>query len=187
MPFFEYVPLLFGGCNSLLNTTQTVVEHDIEIRLPVIPFHIERLAGYSEQLVQGFSEPVELSAHGFVLGCAGRRIAPLGLQRKVHQDLVVLGVGLCVGFLESVIFPLAVAGHHNPATGRNLDGEHVPTPASLDKEERFFALFRSSHGEWRGQRRDGGELRQLLGYGYQREPVCRGKCLEGRRDPSGGW
>lgn len=103
MPFLKYVPLFFGGGNSLLNTTQTIVEHDIEIRFPVIPFHIERLAGYSEQLVQGFSEPVELPAHGLVLGCAGRRIAPLGLQRKVHQDLVVLGVGLGVGFLESVM------------------------------------------------------------------------------------
>ena len=167
MPFFEYVQLLFGGGNSLLNTTQIVVEHDIEIRLPVIPFHIERLAGYSEQLVQGFSEPVELPAHGLTLRCAGRWIAPPGLQRKVHQDLVVLGVGPGVGFLESVILPLAVAGRHDPTAWGNLDGEHVPTPAGLDKEELFFALFRSSHGEWRGQRGDGGELRQLLGYGYQ--------------------
>lgn len=116
MPFFEYVQLLFGGGNSLLNTTQIVVEHDIEIRLPVIPFHIERLAGYSDQLVQGFSEPVELPAHGLTLRCAGRWIAPPGLQRKVHQDLVVLGVGPGVGFLESVILPLAVAGRHDPAT-----------------------------------------------------------------------
>ena len=81
MPFFEYVRLLFGSDNSLPNTTQIVVEHDIEIRSPVIPFHIERLAWDAEQLVQGFSEPVELPAHGLVLGCAGRWIAPLGLQR----------------------------------------------------------------------------------------------------------
>jgi hypothetical protein len=138
MPFFEYIPLLFGGGNSLLNSTQILVEHDYEIRFPVIPFYVERLAWYSDQLVQSFSEPVELPTHGFVLGFAGRRIVPLGLQRKVHLDLVVLGVGPGVGFLESVVFPLAVAGRHDPAPGRNLDGEHVPTPARLDKEELFF-------------------------------------------------
>ena len=77
-----------------------------------------------------------------------------------------------------MVFPLAVAGRHDPATGRTLDGEHVPTPARLDKEELFSIQPRG----WSGQREDGGELGQLLGCEYQRQPVYRGKCLEGQRN-----
>ena len=87
MPFLKYVRLLFVGGDFLLISSQILVDQHPEIRFPVIPFLAERLAGDSDQLVQGFTEPIELPPHGLVLGRASvfrkQRPAPRSFLRLV--------------------------------------------------------------------------------------------------------
>lgn len=176
MPFLKYVPLFFVGGDFLLNSTQILVDQHPEFRFPVIPFLAERLAGDSDQLVQGYETGRIAFARSRFGVCrlaycatwAPRRVASRLRNRWRGSWRWISGIG----------DPSAGRRRtHDPTTRGNLDGEHVPTPARLDKEELFFALLRSSHGKWSGQRWDGGEFRQLLGYGHQRQPVCRGKSL----------
>ena len=91
MPVLENVGFLVG-LDYISEFYQILVNSHLEIRLPVIPLHIERLTGDSNQLVQRFPEPIELPTHGLISWGPGRRIAPLGLGGDVHQNLVVLGV-----------------------------------------------------------------------------------------------
>ena len=75
MPVGEVVRLLFIGGDFLLNSPQILVDQRPEMRFPVIPFLTERLAEDSDQLIQGFTKPVELLIGNCFFDAVGKRPA----------------------------------------------------------------------------------------------------------------